>query len=701
MRSFRRACRRRNVRASVWRAILPGSRPPWRTVERGCTMHRLHKGCLVLLAALLVGMPMLSLAAAPFQLDDLQKLVKLSDPQLSPDGRSVAVVVTTPVWKTDKRDTQIDLIDVATGARRALTRNREGLGLPRWSPDGTRLAFLAEDPKTKKSQIYVLPMDGGDAVRVTDDKQGVDTYAWSPDGTQLAFIAQDPPLNEKAIEAHDRAFRITDGNFLLTKEPAPWQLWVVPAAGGTAKRLTEGKFSLDTVQGGMNASVTPPAWSRDGKAIAFTKYPGPYWGPSFHSVIAEVPAAGGPVRTLVDAQTSDVLTFAPRGGRYAFLRPRGGDQNNGNAVYVGGGGGAVHDPTAALARNFNAYAWLPDGKALLLQGELGTRSVLWEQPLHGKARVLDLGDIEAGGELSVTRNGEIAFIGSTKNHPGELYVMASAKAKPRRLTDVNAFVDKLALGRTESVKWQNDGFDEDGVLTYPVGYRQGQKYPLVLVIHGGPEAASTVRFSPLPQLLAASGFMVFQPNYRGSTNLGDAYQHAIYRNTGEGPGQDVMAGLAAVEKLGDVDTGRIGVTGWSYGGYMTTWLTGHYNVWKAAVAGAPLTDWVMDYTVAYYQKGDTYFFGSSPWTDAGWKIWREQSPITYARNVKAPTLLMGDVHDSNVPLINAEEWYHALRDNGVTVEFYAYPEATHFPHDIVQETDVYRRWVGWMQKYLK
>ncbi|HEX5353286.1 MAG TPA: S9 family peptidase [Rhodanobacteraceae bacterium] len=660
-------------------------------------MKHVRVWCEVALLALVAGVPLASAsAAASFQLNDLKNLVRLSDPQVAPNGKSVAVVVITPVWKTDKHDTELDLIDVESGAQRTLSHDREGVSSPRWSPDGTRLAFLAKDPKTKKPQIYVMPMDGGDALRITDNKQGIDTYSWSPDGKQIAFIAQDPPLNAKAVKAHDKGFRITDGNFLLTRDVAPWQLWVVPAAGGEAKRLTAGKFSLDTAQGGGSA----PAWSHDGKQIAFTRYPSPYWGPSFHSVIAEVAAAGGKPHVLVSAETSSDLRFAPNGGRYAFMRPRDGDQNNGSAVYVGGGTG-VQDPTAKLARNFNDYAWLPHGKALLLAGQLGTRSVLWEQPLHGAARVLDLGTVEAGRGLSVAKNGEIAFIGSTKTHPGELYVMASVNAKPRRLTDLNAFVDKLQLGRTESVQWKSaDGFDEDGALTYPVDYTNGKMYPLVLVIHGGPEGASAVDFSPLPQLLAAQGFLVFQPNYRGSINLGDKYQHAIYRDTGEGPGKDVMAGLAAVEKLGIVDKSRIGVTGWSYGGYMTTWLTGHYDVWKAAVAGAPLTDWVMDYTVAYYQKGDTYFFGSSPWTAAGWKIWREQSPITYARNVKAPTLLMGDVHDPNVPLLNAEEWYHALRDNGVTVEFYAYPEPTHFPHDIVQQTSVYRHWVGWMKKYL-
>jgi dipeptidyl aminopeptidase/acylaminoacyl peptidase len=287
-------------------------------------------------------------------------------------------------------------------------------------------------------------------------------------------------------------------------------------------------------------------------------------------------------------------------------------------------------------------------------------------------------------------------------HPSELYVMNSANAKPRRLTNLNSFIDGVTLGRTESIEWQGpDGFLEDGALTYPAGYQRGQKYPLVLVIHGGPESASTVKFAPLPQLLAAAGFIVFQPNYRGSTNLGDAYQHAIFRDTGAGPGNDVMAGLAAVEKLGSVDQDRVGVSGWSYGGYMTAWLTGHYPLWKAAVSGAALTDWVMDYTVAYYQEGDAYFFGGSPWTAKYRGIWREQSPINYAQNVTAPTLIMGDVGDPNVPLVNSYEWYHALRDAGVEVEFYAYPADTHFPKDIVRTTDVYRRWVAWMSRRLK
>ncbi|MGA9422480.1 MAG: S9 family peptidase [Rhodanobacteraceae bacterium] len=680
-------------------------------------------GCLVF-AVLVVCTGSLSAHAAPgkasFQLSHLRKLVSLSDPQISPDGKRIAVIVSAPDWKSDKSKQEIDLVDVATGSRRAATWHRSGIASLHWSHDGARLGFIAKDAlpdptpaigsdskdddngigsdDKHQQQIFVMPMDGGDPIRVTHAKRGVDAFSWSPDDTRIAFISEDEPANAKAIKHHDDAFKVTDNHFLTRKALTPWHLWIVASAGGKSTRLTKGDFSLETDQ---QDSAPDPAWSRDGHSIAFVRFPNPYWGPSFQSVVEVVDIAGGEPRALVTTHGAIDFDFAPDSDTFAYLRPRGGDENNGNAVYVGNAG-KTRDATAALARNFNSYAWLPHGNALVLAGAQGTHAALWEQPLTGAARSLDLGDVEASAQVSVSHNGAIAFVGSTATHPAELYVMDSVDAKPRRLTNVNAFVDDLALGRTQSLDWNGpDGFHEDGALTLPVGYTEGRKYPLVLVIHGGPESSSGVGFSPLPQLLAGVGFVVFQPNYRGSTNLGDTYQHAIYRDTGKGPGEDVMAGLAAVEKLGNVDTDRIGVTGWSYGGYMTTWLTGHYKVWKAAVSGAALTDWVMDYTVAYYQTGDTYFFGGSPWSAKYARIWREQSPIESAAKVTAPTLIMGDVGDPNVPLINSYEWFHALRDNGVTVEFYAYPVDTHFPHDIVRSTDVYRRWVAWMERYLK
>lgn len=682
-------------------------------------MNSLRMFVIAVVLAWLASFPACVIAGAPpsqaFRLDDLRRIVHISEPRISPDGSRIAVVVSTPNWKSDKNEQRIELVDVASGKARTVTWHRKQIGFLRWSHDGTRLAFLALDPAPEpdgdkgkaaladqgggpQRQVFVMSMRGGDPQRVTGAVRGVDAYAWSPDDSRLAYLTRDKPRNAEAIKHHNDVFEVTDNNFLARKALAPTHLWVVASSGGKATRLTRGAFSLSTDQ---RDRAPEPAWGADGKAIAFTRFPGPYWGPSFHSVIDTVPLDGGKPQALVPAEGAVDLRYAPEGRRFAYMRPRGGDQNNGFAVYVGGHG-AGRDVTAALARNIDAYAWMPSGRSLLLMGDKGTRAVFWQQPLDGPARSLRLGDVQASADFSISDSGAVAFVGSTPTHPGELYVMSSLHAKPRRLTDFNAFVDGLRLGRTESIDWDGpDGFHEDGVLTYPVDETRGHNYPLVLVIHGGPEGASGVAFSPLPQLLSAAGFLVFQPNYRGSINLGDAYQHAIYRDTGKGPGEDVMAGLKALEKKGIVDTRRIGVSGWSYGGYMTTWLSGHDpSTWKAAVAGAALTDWVMDYTVAYYQTGDIYFFGGSPWVARYHDIWRRQSPIAYARYVTAPTLIMGDVGDPNVPLVNSYEWYHALRDNGVPVQFFAYPATTHFPPDIVRQTDVYRRWVDWMKTHL-
>ena len=653
----------------------------------------------VIIFALTAGLIFAQSNKKPFQLKDIQKLVNISDTQISPDGSRIAVIISRPDWKEDKSKQEIDLVNTVDGSIRSITYKRENISNLKWSPDGKSLAFISKDSETKKPQIYIMPMNGGDPVCITKSKTGVSEFSWNPDGNKIAFVAQDTIPNPKEIKHHEDAFKVTDNNYTVRAMVQPWHLWIVPANGGKSKQLTKGPESISTDQ----ETISPVAWSPDGKSIIFQQFPDVWEGNGWHSKLAEVDTNGGEVKEVIQDQGSGYPGYAPVSKVLAFMRPRNGDQNNGNAVYVDSNN-EIKDATKDLARNINSYIWMPDGKSLLLTGEKGTKSVIWNQPLDGNAKKLDLGNICVNsGSLSISKNGVVAFTGITSTHPVELYMMSSIDGKPKILTHFNNFVDSLLIGKTEGINWNGpDGFDEDGVLTYPVDYKDGNKYPMVLVIHGGPEGASTIRFSPLAQLFSAKGFFVFQPNYRGSINLGDKYQHAIFRNTGKGPGEDVMAGIKKVEQLGIIDTNRIGITGWSYGGYMTSWLNGYYpDKWKAAVEGAALNDWVMDYTIAFYQTGDIYFFGGSPWVKKYWDIWRDQSPIVLARNVKAPTLIMGDIGDPNVPIVNSYEMYHALKDNGVNTEFYAYPADTHFPHDIVRTTDIYKRWIDWIVKYVK
>jgi dipeptidyl aminopeptidase/acylaminoacyl peptidase len=306
-------------------------------------------------------------------------------------------------------------------------------------------------------------------------------------------------------------------------------------------------------------------------------------------------------------------------------------------------------------------------------------------------------------DASVNERGQIALTGSEPGSPIEIYLLDSAGGRPRQLTHYNKAITALELGKTETVRWTGqDGVANDGVVTYPPNFETGKKYPLVLYIHGGPRSASKEAFSNYAQLFAAQGWVVFEPNYRGSDNLGNAYQAAIWNDAGAGPGRDAMSGVEMLKKRGWVDEARMATCGWSYGGYMTTWLLGNYpKVWRAAVAGAAVTDWMDQYNLgdANVRRGSA--FGGSPYTEEKrMEQMRVQSPMTYVNNVTAPTLIMATTGDYRVPITESYRFYHALRDRGVTTQFIGYPVAGHSPTDPVHQRDVYRRYVGWLKQYL-
>ena len=261
---------------------------------------------------------------------------------------------------------------------------------------------------------------------------------------------------------------------------------------------------------------------------------------------------------------------------------------------------------------------------------------------------------------------------------------------------MNDEIASLPLGRSEVVSYTFDKFDQNGILTLPPDFDPSRKYPLVLLIHGGPRAASMMTFSPAAQLMAAKGWLVFQPNYRGSDNLGRQFQGAIANDAGAGPGRDVVAGIEVLKQRGIVDETRMAVSGWSYGGYMTSWMLGNYpTLWKAGVAGAAVTDRLDQQTFS-----DGGGRGNAWINDQAFAREREQSPIAYASKIKAPTLILANTGDYRVPITQSYKLFHALRAAGIPTQFVAYPINAHNAVDPVRQRDVQERWIGWLEKYL-
>lgn len=639
--------------------------------------------CLVCLAS------SFSSAAERFNLDHAAKIVNVINPQIAPDGKSIVVAVSRANLKDNRYDTQLVQVNVETKAQKILTRRQATQH--EWSPDGTRLAFLA--PEEGKQQIWVLPIDGGEAVQVSKSATGVESYEWRPDGKAFVYRAVEEAPKKEGEEKANRSFE-ADVNYLLTEAPRSSHLWLLPVEGGESKRLTSGSWSA---VGGL-------FWSPDGKKIAFGHQPGAgprYWMDQSSRVLDVETMAVSP---LSGKDGLESLTgFSPDGKYVAYSWPRDGDTRYVNEIWVApASGGPARNLTRAL--DSGAFAqWAPDSKSLFVFTQQGTNSVMWLQPLDGPARRLDIGGMGGGG-ASVSKSGRLALVATEAGRPSELYYKDTPDSPPQRLTDFNGHIAALELGKQEPLRWRGpDNFDMDGIVTYPPDYQPGKAYPLVLVIHGGPRGASLVGFGSRPQWLASHGWVVFEPNYRGSSNLGNAFQAAIWNDAGAGPGRDVMSGVDLLIKKGIADANRMAVSGWSYGGYMTTWLLGNYPTrWRAGVAGAAVTDHVDQYAFSDIHSPVATYYGGSPFTDPKrLQAYRDQAPITYASKIKAPTLVLSDTGDARVPITESFMLYHVLRDNGVKTKFIAYPVSGHSPSDPIHQRDINRRWAEWIQEHLE
>lgn len=634
-------------------------------------------------------------AESRFTLDDVYRITGFSSPRISPDGKQLVFFRSHVDLQNDRRDAQLVLLDVPSHTERVLEAPRDAYAAT-WSPDGTEIAFIAGD-KARHAQVYVTTPSSNAPRQFTHSATGVGQYAWRPNGGAIAYVAQDEAPKRTAIARWQDAFEVTDNAYLDPGPFPPSHLWL--AAGEHDTRLTGGAWSV--AAGDAESTLS---WSPDGKTLAYVRLPNALLGDAERSVVEKLDVATHRSTALTGRTRFEFNPrFSPDGAHIAYTYARGGDPMNEADIFLSPGRGPGFDLTRAhLDANTTNYAWYPDSRALLVEGHAGTRIALWRVTVEERVQRLRLGGVNPLGDFagSIARDGAIAFVATTANHPGEIYYRYPS-GRLVRLTDEDAAIAQKAHARVTTLRWRNGGYAEDGVLTYPTQYLAGRRYPLVLLIHGGPTGSSATTFDELAQLMAARGWFVLRPNYRGSDDLGNAYQHAIFRDATVGPGRDILAGVAAAEHAVPVDRKRICVSGWSYGGMLTSWLITQDHRWACAVSGAAVDDLVYDYSLADDISSDRESMGGSPFTGGRLRSYEAVSPLTYYRNVRTPTLILSDMYDVRVPAPQSYAFYHALRDNGVPVKFYEWPVHGHFPGDPVRTVDVYRYWLDWIAQHVR
>jgi dipeptidyl aminopeptidase/acylaminoacyl peptidase len=635
----------------------------------------------------------------------------VSDPQLSPDGAWVACVVGWSDREKDRFFSDLWLFSTDGKHKVQLTNRHHRDHTPRWSPDGTKLAFVSPESEEEeaKSQLWVIPIGGGEAVMVTDLKQGAGSPAWSPDGKRLAFIARDEKPEDR--EERKTKFEVKKGRVYATDvkvvDELRWRtnmlapkgerrhIWAIPAAGGKPKKLTDGDF--DDVE---------PTWSPDGKHIAFVSSRGRQQDWEFVMDIWVVPAVGGKPRQVTHhVGGAGFPTWSPDGKQLAYV---GFDGERIPWIYPHIcvqplTGGEPLCLTAAMDAFPMHTKWAPDGRGVYYVCDEEGAASLWKIGLNGdSARVLPADRVIYGYSVA-PRTGRIAFWHAGPDRPAEVSTCAADGRGEKQLSHANrTLMNRLAVGSVESFWTKSfDGTRIQGWMVRPPNFRAGRKYPLILQVHGGPYGAYTGAWKFDAQVLAAQGYVVVYSNPRGSTGYGKRFAAQVTGKWGAEDSKDVLAAMNHVVKQGFIDTGRLGVMGGSYGGFMTTWLIGTYKRFRAAVASCAVTDVEALYygtDIPYWVEKET---GSRPWEER--EAYTCMSPTAHAGKVTAATLFLHAEDDKRVPISCSEIMYLMLKRRGVETQFVRYPMGDHgFGGAAPRYTcDVMNRVIDWFGEHLK
>jgi dipeptidyl aminopeptidase/acylaminoacyl peptidase len=623
---------------------------------------------------------------------DLMKVNAVSAPRISRDGTRVAYVVSETKMEKDKEWKNVGQIWVVPANRSAVarqyTRGDKSAAAPEWSPDGRMLAFLSDREKDGERQVWMMMADGGEAWAITSHKGGVSGFRFSRDGKRLVLTAVDQPSKDE----EDRK-KIKDDTMVIDHDLKMTHLWLFDIEKKDEKRLTEGNFT-----------VSDPQWSPDGTRITYTARPTSKADDGALSDVWMVTIAGGAKKKLVSgAGASDNARWSPDGQWIAYTGSM--DRDPGPSTtylyLLPAAGGTPKQLTAKFDLSVGTPVWSRDGRAIyfstnvleaieIFSADVVTGAV--KQLSHENAG-MSIAEISADGKTIV---GTL----SLRRGPAEIYESNPDFSKWGLLSQHNRWLEDYVLAETEVVKWKSkDGTEIEGLLTKPVGYEPGKRVPLLLNPHGGPTGASINNFNGTVQVLAANGFAVLQPNFRGSTGKGLAFAQANKNTWGKGDYEDCMTGVDSLVASGLADPDRLGAFGWSYGGYMTFWILTQTDRFKAVSPGAGLTNIYSMYSQTDIHRYLNWFYtDKAPWENQD--LYWDRSPMKYVNNVKTPTMIMHGQVDTRVPIAQAQEFYQALVERKVPVEFVVYPRENHGFTEPRHQMDRVRRYVRFFAKYL-
>ena len=597
-------------------------------------------------------------------IDQLISLERVGAPAISPTGDLVAYTVRNTDWDENSYHTEIWLADVKSGETRQLTNNqKKSSTAPAWSPDGRTLAFAAD--RDDKRQVYVINPRGGEARKLTSAEEGVGSFAWAPDGKTIAYTSTDPKT------AADKDREKTYGDFDVIGEGYRMShLWVFDVASKKARRLTSGRFTVGQF-----------SWSPDGTRIAFDHRINTANANSGSADISIVTVADGTVQHLVTQDGPDTNpVWSPDGSKIAFetamAKPFYFFANRAIAV-IPAGGGTIENISAAFDEDPSIVKWTPAG--IFFAAQQRTASYLFNiDPATRSVKTFKVADQWVANGFSLTPDARsVAFVAADTSTLPEVYVSPLPDLQPRKLTDMTAQVAGWPRGTQEVISWKSkDGATIEGVLHKPVGFQGGRKYPLLVVIHGGPTGVSRPALfasaSTYPiDIWTAEGALVLEPNYRGSAGYGEAFRSLNVRNLGVGDAWDVLSGVDKLIADGLADPSRVGTMGWSQGGYISAFLTTHDSArLKAVSVGAGISDWMTYYVNTDITPFTRQYLKATPWDDP--EIYAKTSPMTYIKGAKAPTLIQHGATDQRVPPPDAFELYRGLQDLGVPSKLIIY-----------------------------